>query len=517
MFNRKRFFYLVLTVILVLSIAITGCSPTNETAQNDKGNATTQPESPSSDKPGEQKIVTLNYLSYQDKFDPQTDYTRERIKELLKYDIVPTMGTEDDKVNLILSSGQEYDIINLRGKQRNLLGAYIKNGAIQPLNDAIDKYGPNLKKAFSQEMWDIVSSDGKIYAIPNFTASDVDKGIVVREDWLKKLNLPIPTTVDEFYNVIKAFKEKDPGNVGDKLIPFAIAGGEAQPLDSNGLAQAFGLGRNPDSFIEKDGKIVNGLETPGIKEYLSFMNKLYSEGLLDPEFPINKKEKLIEKVGSGVVGAAIFSAWDSAALKALQATQPEANLIYLPPLKDKDGKQRIQSNDGLYMFAIVPKVSKKVDEVVKYANAFLDPANHTKLILGDEGVSYKVENGKYIPIFPEFNKYNKGRWFYPVNDSKTYTPLFGARARKEKEMGQMYDDANAKSAAYFYTDIAVSAPMMPSVEEFGVKLDILVKDRLVKMVLDKKELDKYDQLLKEWKEKGGDAITADYNNWFAKK
>ena len=162
MINRKKFLKLVFIMMLALSMVVTGCGPSNENAQSDTSNekaqndtvkATPQPESSDKGQTDEQKIVSLNYLSYQDKFDPQTDYTRERIKELLHFDIVPTMGTEDDKVNLILSSGQEYDIINLRGKQRNLLGAYIKNGAIQPLNDAIDKYGPNLKKAFSQPVF----------------------------------------------------------------------------------------------------------------------------------------------------------------------------------------------------------------------------------------------------------------------------------------------------------------------------------------------------------------------------
>jgi putative aldouronate transport system substrate-binding protein len=327
--------------------------------------------------------------------------------------------------------------------------------------------------------------------------------------------MPAPTTVDEFYNVLKAFKEKDPGKVGSKLIPFAISGGDTASLDTNGLAQAFGLGRGPDALIEKDGKIVSGMETPGIKDYLAFMNKLYGEGLLDSEFPITKRDKLIEKVGSGVVGAAVISCWDSAALKALQAANPEANLIYLSPLKDKDGKQRIQDTGGLYGFVIVPKVSKKADEVVQYVDSFLAPENYAKLILGDEGKSYKVENGKYFPIFPEFDKYNKGRWFYPVNESKMYTPLFGARARKEKEMGAMYDDIGGKGAKYSYSDISNFSPMMPSVEKDGLKLNLLVRDRLVKMVLDSKELGKFDQLLKEWKEKGGDAITKDFNNWYA--
>ena len=155
-----------------------------------------------------------------------------------------------------------------------------------------------------------------------------------------------------------------------------------------------------------------------------------------------------------------------------------------------------------------------MEAVIKYANAFLDPKVYSKIVLGEENVSYKIENSKYYPIFPEFDKFNKGRFFYPVNEAKVYTPLFGARARKEKEMGLMWDDITTKNNPVSYADIVNFAPMMPSVEKYGTQLDVMVKDRLMKMTLDKNELGKLDQLVKEWKEKGGDAVTADFNNWY---
>jgi putative aldouronate transport system substrate-binding protein len=500
----------MLAVSLSATFMISGCSGGTPAAT---GTNTTPATSSNTAKPVEKKVVTLKYLAGQDKFNPDEDFTRKQIKDLLGVELVTSMGNEPDKVNLILSSGQDIDMITMKASDRNALGSYIRNGAIQPLNELVDKYGPNLKKAFSKEVWDMVSSEGKIYALPTTNYAAVTDGIVIREDWLKKLNMPIPTTVDEFYNVLKAFKEKDPGGVGSKLIPFAMPGQDTW-LNANGLVQSFGLGQNPVGMIEKDGKIVGGLETQGSKDYLGFLNKLYGEKLLDPDFPVLKRDKLIEKIGSGVVGAATLSCWDSAAQKALQAANPSAKLVFLAPLKSADNKQRIQNTDGLYQFLIVPKASKKAVEAVQYADAFLDPNNYSKLILGEEGSTYKKENGKYYPILPEFDKLNKGRFFYPVNESNMYTPLFGARARKEKEMGEMWDDINEKNSKFAYGDIVNFTPMMPAVEKYATSLDVLVKERLIKMVLDKNELGKFDVLVKEWKEKGGDAITADYNNWY---
>lgn len=504
----RKSIMLMFVIVLALAVALAGCS-SNE-AQPEEPKKTEKQEDTKSNASGP---VTLNYLSIEDKFDPAQDHTKKLIEELLGYDIVSSMGNTPDKVNLILTSGQEYDMITMSAKNRNALGTYIRNGAIQPLNEAIDQYGGNLKEVFSQEVWDMVSSDGKIYALPTTNYTAVTEGIVIREDWLKKLDLAIPTNVEEFYNVLKQFKDQDPGKVGAKLIPFAMSG-DATWLNANGLAQAFGIGKNPTKLIEKDGAIVSGMEEPGLKDYLSFLNKLYSEKLLDQDFPIMKVDKVAEKLGAGHLGAATLSAWDSGAMKALKATDPNANLIFLPALKDANGKQRIENTGGLYQFLMVPKSSKKADEVVKYANAFLDPANYSKLILGEENVSYKIEDGKYYPIFPEFDKFNKGRFFYPVNESEMYTPLFGARARKEKEMGEMWDDITTKNNELSYSDIVNFAPMMPSLEKFGSELDVLVKDRLLKMVLDDNELAKLDELVKEWGEKGGNAIVEEYNEWF---
>ncbi|MBO9610140.1 MAG: extracellular solute-binding protein [Paenibacillaceae bacterium] len=382
-------------LLAVVMLVAAGCGGNSPTAV-DKGSA--QPAA---------KNVTLKYLSAQDNFNPDEDYTRNQIKELLGVELVSSMGNEPDKVNLILSSGQDIDMINMSASTRNALGSYIKNGAIQPLGELIDQYGPNLKQAFSKEVWDMVSSDGKIYALPTTNYAAITEGIVIREDWLKKLGLPVPTTIDEFYQTLRAFKEKDPGGAGSKLIPFAMTGASSW-LNANGLAQSFGLGKNPTALIEKDGQIKSGMELPGSKEYLTFLNKLYDEKLLDADFPVLKLDKLIEKIGTGVVGAAVLSCWDSAAQKALQATVPGSRLIFLAPLKGADGSQRIQNTDGLYNYLIVPKTSNKAADVVRYANAFLDPNNYKKLILGEEGVTYKVEGGKYYPVFPAFDKLNKG-------------------------------------------------------------------------------------------------------------
>lgn len=459
--------------------------------------------------------VDLIYLYSQDNFDPAEDLTRQLILEELGVNIIPEMGIEDDKVSLILASGQEYDAIKMNDKPY-LLATFIKNGVVQDLTDLVNQY-PDLKNAFSQEMWDKVSVDGRIYAIPESDSNDIENGIVVRKDWLDKLGLEIPTTVDQFYDMLVAFSQMNPADVGvEYIIPFAATGHESV-LSFNGLTQAFGLPNSPQDYMDMDGQLVVGYDLPGMKDYVQFIHKLYQEKLLDADFPATQGAALVDKVGSGVVGCAALSCWDSSALRTLRANFDGADLVYLPPLSKDGSTPRIAARGGMKNCLIVPKASEKAAEVVKYCNDFLNSDHYTRLILGDEGVHYEVKDGGYYPIFPAFNDMNKGRWFYPTNDGAKYTPLFACRAHKELEMGQMWDDLNNKGDAYKYVEISRFSPMLSEFTEYSAALTAMSRENLMKMVIDPAEMAKYDTFVADWFAKGGRALADAMNAWYVSR
>jgi putative aldouronate transport system substrate-binding protein len=314
--------------------------------------------------------------------------------------------------------------------------------------------------------------------------------------------------------MLRAFKAEDPGGVGkDNVIPFSLAG-MGSSLNLNGLAQSFGIGRSLTEFIDVDGKLVASLELPGAKDYLAFLNMLYAEGLLDADFPATNGQALQTKIGSGNLGAAYDSVWQTAGAQAVLKDIPGATLAYIPPFAAADGTRRISSNGGIKEFTLVPKSSKKAAEVVKFCNAFMDPMYYKTIILGEEGVHHEFRDGGYYPLFPAFNDLNKGRWFYPVNAASLYLPLFAARAHKEERMGNQYDEINA-FAEFKYVPPERFAPILPEQIEYGQRLANYVTENVVKMVVDASELAKYDRFVAEWKSRGGDELTAAYNGWYA--
>ena len=119
--------------------------------------------------------------------------------------------------------------------------------------------------------------DGTLYMFPMIRVRTGTEewfrllGPIYRKDWLDKLNLEAPTTIDEMYTVLKAFKEQDPnGNGQADEIPFTSqkAGGEAAYLSA--FAPAFGI---VNGFYNDNGTVKYGPLEPAYKDYVETMNK----------------------------------------------------------------------------------------------------------------------------------------------------------------------------------------------------------------------------------------------------
>ncbi|MGL4308067.1 MAG: extracellular solute-binding protein [Cetobacterium sp.] len=184
--------------------------------------------------------------------------------------------------NLAISSGKLPDIISLSFPDK--LESLGMEGGMIPLNDLIDKHAPNIKAFFEKYpryKMDAVAADGKIYFIPDYYdwyAMRAAQGIFIRQDWLDKLGLKQPQTMEEFYQVMKAFKEKDPnGNGIADEVPYFDRTTEFADKELLGLFGAeFG-------FYVDNGKVEYGPEQPRFKEAMKEVIKWYKEGLIDPE------------------------------------------------------------------------------------------------------------------------------------------------------------------------------------------------------------------------------------------
>ncbi len=173
---------------------------------------------------------------------------------------------------------------------------YSTQGAFLPLNELIENQGKNTNKMFQDNpeiQSTITAVDGNIYHC------SMSQKMWIYEPWLKKLNLDMPETTDELYEVLKAFKKNDPnGNGKPDEIPLSIS-----PKSWSSSIDAFLLnsfiynpvyGSSYKHIFIKDNKLDVAYNKPEWREGLRYLNRLYAEGLLAPESFTQDDNQLIQ-------------------------------------------------------------------------------------------------------------------------------------------------------------------------------------------------------------------------------
>ncbi|CAG7642337.1 Lipoprotein LipO [Paenibacillus solanacearum] len=206
----------------------------------------------------------------------------------------------NQKLMAAISSGEKFDLLQVSKETMNQL---IDQGVLTPLTDKV-KASKVLQdpEVLPTAEWDQVKTkDGKIYGV--FTKYQGGTMPIVRNDWLKKLNLPEPKTLDDYYKVLKAFTEQDPdGNNKKDTYGLSTAG----MYELQGIFSAAGLKQR---YVEKDGKLDVPYSTDAAIPVYEWLNKLYKEGILDPNFATNDAGKMRNLFLADRVGMITY--WDA--------------------------------------------------------------------------------------------------------------------------------------------------------------------------------------------------------------
>ncbi|MEK3720026.1 extracellular solute-binding protein [Paenibacillus sp. FSL H8-0034] len=317
-------------------------------------------------------------------------------------------GQSKEAFNLMLASGDLPDVVEYNW----LTGApggpekMINDGYILKLNDLIDKHAPNLKKYLKDnpDVDKMVKTDsGSYYVFPFIRKDDLVKtteGPVIRKDWLDELGLQTPTTIDEWHDVLKAFKEKK-----GVAAPLSIKG-KPRALESliNGsFVGAYGVVKN---FYVDNGQVKYGPAEPGYKEFLTTMHQWYEEGLLDKNFTTADTKSLDAAVTSGATGATIGGAGGGIGKwgPILTAKEPNANLVPAPyPVLKKGDTPKFGQKEFSYSGASSAAISAKAKNpelAVKFLDYAYSEEGYNFFNFGTAGLSYNLENGypKYTDL-----------------------------------------------------------------------------------------------------------------------
>lgn len=416
---------------------------------------------------------------------------------------------EVDKLNVLMASGSAPDIVFTYNKPT--VQNYVKSGGLTDLGPLIDQHGPNLKKVLEPSLPYGVF-DGKQYTLPTLRVIQAQTTTFIRKDWLDQLNLPLPQTTEEFVDALRAFKEKDPGKTGGKVIPYSHIG----VFHMMPLVNSFWKW---DEITDRDLYAVPRWLQPGSKEGYRLLNQMYNEGLIDPDFALGEDfgQAFAQQVVNSVAGAGTPNTNEpvyNGYYANLKANNPDAVLEAIDPFSTADGKHPKPVYDPIGAYIMIPATSKNAEAAIKYLNWMADPNNILVLQNGEEGVSYEMsEDG--LPMLldtPEaqnllYNYYDyciilNGKYISTEDPNKNieanaFDPDFKDFTVKSIQVGT--NDGYTLPRV----DVAVEAEI-----KYAKILEDFEKEMLAKIVTAKPDqFDKvYDQKVEEYMAMGGKAV-----------
>ncbi|WP_214625739.1 extracellular solute-binding protein [Paenibacillus agaridevorans] len=454
-----------LSAILAAALLLSACTSSDSTQSaskkdNGKSTETTEIQFPL-EKPVKLEILASTAPQVKKNYNEMQMF--KELNEMTNVEVEWTqVGWEQlaEKKNIVIASGDLPDAFYGRGvlldQEIVKLGS---QGAIIPLEDLIEQHAPNLKKVFEQRpdfKTMLTATDGHIYSLPTFVERDfneIPSVLFINKKWLDQLGLSVPTTIDEFYDVLKAFKEKDPnGNGKADEVPFSFLFNNAQN-GSNALAGSFGIKQDdPRNNLYLDNGVVKyAPEQPGYKSYLEYLNKLFKEKLVDQEVFTHDQNTYLTKVRSNDVPIGAFFGYSQRSIFG------NLNEDYVPvlSLKGPDGEQgwlRMPAAVIKGSFAITAS-NEHPEVTMKWMDAMYEEMLSFQFEIGPVGLTVKENPDGTFDKMPIPDGMNSGDFKHseaPGNGATVIVlqdvvdRLIDEQADEKREYYEMYDPVASK-------------------------------------------------------------------------
>ena len=435
--------------------------------------------------------------------------------------------TFTEKKNLALAGGEYPDLI-LRGIEKSDEETYGPQGVFLDLRPLIEQYAPNLQKLLDenpQVRASITSMGGAIYGLPYyFKTATLNPHLAFYDSkWLENVGMEEPTTTEGFYEMLKAFKEQDANGNGDPNdeIPYSSVGFEAFELF---LIPAFTGLTGGMGFDIKDGEAVYIPALPEYKDYLMYCNKLYSEGLIDPEFLTQTAQQWQAKVKSGICG--VYNA--SPTMLPPETTSLQVSLMPLTSPTNDERAARVPIS--LYTGrAVITKECEYPEAVMRLLDMFYaTPENAVEgfsgqtVFLGYENEHWKYtdntkEKYEFIDPIVGFADINKS---VSVNMELPGVLNFMAMPANHPLMEMKVKGVAEKQMPYLREGFPINARYTQEESEIAslVENDLLnyVTQMSAKFIVGDESFDHYDKFLKELESMRLDEILKIKNDVYAR-
>lgn len=531
----KKLFCMSLVLVMVLTL-IAGCSgnesnnqETNQGAnqennKNAEGNKTTKEES--------EEPVYLEVWNEHQGLPIENDgvYSSWLVEQTgvgVHKPQVPWNGGTDylNRLNTRIASGNMPDMFTPWGGIETQL---IEQGAVVDLTDLLPEYAPNLWNQVPEEVWKRVgdadpSGEGRIYYVPLVNAYTF-YGSFIRQDWLDTVGMEVPTTQEEYVEVLRAFKSEDANNNGDPNDEVPVSGREfGRWMDH--LFGMYGVAtwEGYPMWEVYDGELTYSAVTPNMRDAIVWIKELYEEGLLDSETFLNSGKDWLNKIHSDKTGSWYHIAENSVfRMNNIYKVDPdvEVSALGIPKVDGYDGFiTNVEMNRPYWVIA--NKSEEKTIAALKLLDWAANPANTETVMLGVPDYHHDVVDGK--PVVKPFDPATMESIIIrnPVNTlESTLAGLeFQKNSLTDPALVEIMENAIeiVKNMQPYGKPVAGDGMPARIFEEHpDIKNHILYQEYMTKIIIGEYDISKFDEFVEKWNAAGGAEVTKKAREWYSK-
>lgn len=287
-----------------------------------------------------------------------------------------------------------------------------------PLNGMMETYAPHIMETYEKTNGEAIDMltfpNGNIYSFMSSVYTQHASWTIgvqfINKKWLDNVGKEIPRTLDEFYEVLKAFQEMDANGNGDPNdeIPLGYCENNFQAR----LIQFMGAFGFNDYFRIEDGKVIPTANTDEYRQFLEYYNKLASEGLLDIEGFSQTDQQFMAKAKQGLYGS--FFAWTPDTI--IDDEELANEYVQLLPMTAPglEGKETVYGTVNRFMGSVngfvITSACEYPEALVRWYD-YMGSSTEMKQTarIGEEGVMWEKRDGKIYELQnqgPDFNFQN---------------------------------------------------------------------------------------------------------------
>lgn len=525
-----------LIVLAMVAGSFSGCGKNeNSSSKTNSGN-------------GEGGVTELTFYNADGQDDPWSNPVAEALTEATNVKLkteYPVSG-DDQKVALMIAEQNYPDMIFAKGDAASLIDA----GALIDLTDLIEEYGPNIKKMYGDEFDKLKYSeeDPSIYQLSSYPVGGTlyKHSGTAQIQWavLKENDYKVPETLDDFEKMIKDYIAAHPQTEdGMDTIGITLSAADWHWMITLGNPAGYIADGAPDNgqwLIDEDYNAMFKFRSEKEREYFRWLNRMYNEGILDPEFATQTHEDYIAKIASGRVVALMDTDWDYGDGEKVLKADGKIDKTYapLPLTMDADTKCSSLRYQGLTTGQGIGITTACEDPVaaIKFLDYICSDEGQVLVNWGIKDVNYFVDaDGKRYRTEEEINESNSNKDYSKTTGVGFYThpfPRYGDGIEDEtgstfttvskESVRAEYDEEQKAACEAWNTELLVD--IFPQADEFeelkysaiwaytkpaefdeiGNKLDEIAWSQLISCVIGSEEdFDaNYDKMLKEFEDSG---------------